>query len=195
MKILENLCKYDIILGSGSPRRRQLLSELGIRFRVCPGHNHDESYPPGLTKNEIPVYLARAKAQHMHHLMLPRTLLITADTIVWLDDAVINKPADEHDAICMLHTLSAKTHEVVTGICICTTEKELAFHVNSRVTFARLTDEEIEYYVRVCQPFDKAGAYGIQDWIGFIGIETIEGSFYNVMGLPVQRLYQELKKF
>jgi septum formation protein len=195
MKGLEHLKKYRVILASGSPRRQYLLSQLGISFDVFPSLNHDEQFLSHLTKDEIPVFLAEEKARQMEHLLDDNTLLITADTIVWLDNQVINKPADEEDARRMLGQLSGRTHEVVTGVCILSRKKKCVFHENSWVTFAPLSQEEIHYYVENYKPLDKAGAYGIQDWIGYIGIERIEGSFYNVMGLPIQRLYQELKKF
>ncbi|MDR1336772.1 MAG: Maf-like protein [Tannerella sp.] len=184
-----------IILASHSPRRRELLSGLGIDFevRVIPGI--DESYPDGLPPAEIPCYIARKKADAYRTDMKENELIITADTVVILDNGILEKPRDRDDAIRMLHRLAGRTHEVVTGVVISTGDRQSAFSVTSAVDFAALTDEEIRYYVDTFQPYDKAGAYGIQEWIGYIGVQGIRGSFYNVMGLPVQRLYRELKKY
>ncbi|MDR2138625.1 MAG: Maf-like protein [Tannerella sp.] len=191
---LEDLTRH-IILASHSPRRRELLSGLGIDFevRVIPGI--DESYPSGLPPAEIPCYLARKKAEAYRSDIKEDELIITADTVVILDNEILEKPRDRNDAIRMLHRLAGRTHEVVTGVVITAANRQSAFSVISAVDFAALTDKEIRYYVDTFQPYDKAGAYGIQEWIGFIGVQGIRGSFYNVMGLPVQRLYQELKKF
>ncbi len=183
-----------LILASNSPRRRELLSGLGLDFdvRVLPGI--DESHPDELQGGDIPLYISKKKASAYLSTLQPDDLLITADTIVWLDDQVLEKPKDAADASRMLHALSGKTHQVYTGVCLTTTEKQVSFSCRSDVTFAVLTDEEIEYYVTNYQPFDKAGAYGVQEWIGYVGVERIEGSFFNVVGLPVQRLYQALKQ-
>ena len=190
-----NIQNYHIILGSNSPRRRELLAGLDLDFEVKVIPGLEEHYPPTLQPEEIPVFLARQKAEAYIPTLSDKTLLITADTIVWNQNKVIGKPKDREDAIQMLQSLSGHEHHVVTGVCLTTTEKQKAFSVVSTVKFAALTDEEISYYVDKYRPFDKAGAYGIQEWIGYIGVESINGSFYNVMGLPVQRLYQELKKF
>ena len=190
-----NIQNYHIILGSNSPRRRELLAGLDLNFEVKVIPGLEEHYPPTLQLEEIPVFLARQKAEAYIPALLDKALLITADTIVWNQNKVIGKPKDREDAIQMLQSLSGHEHHVVTGVCLTTTEKQKAFSVVSTVKFAALTDEEISYYVDKYRPFDKAGAYGIQEWIGYIGVESINGSFYNVMGLPVQRLYQELKKF
>lgn len=190
-----NIQNYHIILGSNSPRRRELLAGLDLDFEVKVIPGLEEHYPPTLQPEEIPVFLARQKAEAYIPALLDKALLITADTIVWNQNKVIGKPKDREDAIQMLQSLSGHEHHVVTGVCLTTTEKQKAFSVVSTVKFAALTDEEISYYVDKYHPFDKAGAYGIQEWIGYIGVESINGSFYNVMGLPVQRLYQELKKF
>lgn len=190
-----NIQDYHIILGSNSPRRRELLAGLDLNFEVKVIPGLEEHYPPTLQPEEIPVFLARQKAEAYIPALLDKALLITADTIVWNQNKVIGKPKDREDAIQMLQSLSGHEHHVVTGVCLTTTEKQKAFSVVSTVKFAALTDEEISYYVDKYHPFDKAGAYGIQEWIGYIGVESINGSFYNVMGLPVQRLYQELKKF
>lgn len=190
-----NIQDYHILLGSNSPRRKELLAGLDLNFEVKVIPGLEEHYPPTLQPEEIPVFLARQKAEAYIPTLSDKTLLITADTIVWNQNKVIGKPKDREDAIQMLQSLSGHEHHVVTGVCLTTTEKQKAFSVVSTVKFAALTDEEISYYVDKYRPFDKAGAYGIQEWIGYIGVESINGSFYNVMGLPVQRLYQELKKF
>ena len=190
-----NIQNYHIILGSNSPRRRELLAGLDLDFEVKVIPGLEEHYPTTLQPEEIPVFLAKQKAAAYIPTLPEKTLLITADTIVWNRNEVIGKPKNREDAIQMLQSLSGHEHHVVTGVCLTTTEKQKAFSVISAVKFATLTDEEIGYYVDKYQPFDKAGAYGIQEWIGYVGVESINGSFYNVMGLPVQLLYQELKKF
>ena len=190
-----NIQNYHIILGSNSPRRRELLAGLDLDFEVKVIPGLEEHYPATLQPEEIPVFLAKQKAAAYIPTLPEKTLLITADTIVWNRNEVIGKPKNREEAIRMLQSLSGHEHHVVTGVCLTTTEKQKAFSVISAVKFATLTDEEIGYYVDKYQPFDKAGAYGIQEWIGYVGVESINGSFYNVMGLPVQRLYQELKKF
>ncbi len=193
--MLRNLQKYRIVLGSASPRRKELLSGLDIDFdvEVIPGI--DESYPEELTAHEIPLYIARKKAEAYVAKMTDNELLVTADTIVATEGNILGKPADREEAIGMLRRLSGRVHEVVTGVCISTKEKCVSFSVVSKVSFAKIDDEDILYYVDKYRPYDKAGGYGIQEWIGYVGVEAIDGSFYNVMGLPVQRLYQELKKF
>ncbi len=191
----ERLRQYDIVLGSASPRRKYLMEEMGLKFRVLVNSSLDESWPGSLAKEEIPVYLARLKADHIMGEVPEKTLLITADTIVWMDGTVINKPVDGEDAFRMLRKLSGSRHEVLTGVCLRTGGKEHTFCASSLVWFARLSDEEIRYYIDRYRPLDKAGAYGIQDWIGYIGVEKIEGSYFNVMGLPLQRMYHELKGF
>ena len=190
-----NIQNYHIILGSNSPRRRELLAGLDLDFEVKVIPGLEEHYPTTLQPEEIPVFLAKQKAAAYIPTLPEKTLLITADTIVWNRNEVIGKPKNREEAIQMLQSLSGHEHHVVTGVCLTTTEKQKAFSVISAVKFATLTNEEIGYYVDKYQPFDKAGAYGIQEWIGYVGVENINGSFYNVMGLPVQRLYQELKKF
>lgn len=185
--------QYSIILGSRSPRRQELLRGMGIDFSVVVS-DADESFPDSMSKEEIPVFLAEKKAESIS---LPNetTLVITADTIVWLHNKVLNKPADAAEAVDMLSALSGHTHEVLTGVCLKTKQKKRSFYASSRVTFAPLTKNEIAYYVEKYKPFDKAGAYGVQEWIGYVGVNHIEGSFYNVMGLPTTMLYGELKKF
>lgn len=191
--MLNNLGKYDVVLGSNSPRRRELLNDMGVNFRVEAIKGIDESYPANLPVEEIPVYLARIKAQG--HPLQENELLITADTIVVLDDAVLGKPAGEADAHRMLRALSGRDHRVISGVCVTTRDRTEAFSDTSIVRFAVLTDEEIDYYIEHYRPLDKAGAYGIQEWIGNIGISGISGDFYNVMGLPTRKLYQVLKTF
>lgn len=193
--MLENLAAYRIILGSNSPRRRELLAGLDLSFDVHVIPGLEENYPDSLQPQEIPVFLSKQKAEAYLPTLEDQVLLITADTIVWNETEVIGKPKDREDAIRMLRSLSGHGHQVVTGVCLTTTKKQETFSVVSSVRFASLTDEEIIYYVDKYKPFDKAGAYGIQEWIGYVGVESISGSFYNVMGLPVQRLYQELKRF
>lgn len=193
--MLDNLLKYRIILASNSPRRKELLGGLGLDFEVKTLPGIDESYPSGLPGEEIPIHISSKKAQAYESQLDDDVLLITADTIVYLDGLVLGKPADEADAIEMLTKLAGRTHEVITGVTIKTCRKTKSFSVVSKVTFAPLTEEEIRYYVTNYRPFDKAGAYGIQEWIGFVGVQSLEGSYFNVMGLPIQRLYQELKDF
>lgn len=185
---------YHIILASNSPRRRELLSGLGLDYEVRTLPGIDESYPPTLQGEEIPVYISSKKASAYLDALKDNELLITADTIVWLDGRVLGKPADENEARQMLRDLSGKTHQVITGVTLATTTFQKSFASVSQVTFASLTEEEISYYVTHYHPMDKAGSYGVQEWIGFIGVERIEGSYFNVMGLPVQRLYRELKE-
>ena len=191
--MLENLEKYDIVLGSNSPRRRELLNDMGLTFRVEAIKGIGESYPASLPVEEIPVYLARIKAEG--HPLQPHELLITADTIVVLDEQVLGKPEGEADAHRMLRSLSGRAHRVISGVCVTTAERTESFSDTSIVHFAELTDEEIDYYIKHYRPLDKAGAYGIQEWIGNIGISGISGDFYNVMGLPTRKLYQLLKSF
>ena len=183
---------YHIILASNSPRRRELLSGLGLDYEVRTLPGIDESYPDTLSGEEIPVYISSQKASAYLDTLKENELLITADTIVWLDGRVLGKPSDEEEACQMLRALSGKTHQVITGVTLATTSFQKSFASVSQVTFASLTEEEIKYYVTHYHPMDKAGSYGVQEWIGFIGVERIEGSYFNVMGLPVQRLYREL---
>lgn len=192
--MLDNLKKYHIILASNSPRRRELLSGLGIAYEVKTLPGVDESYPATLSGEEIPLYISREKAAAYLPLIGADDLVITADTIVWLDGQVLGKPADEADACRMLRQLSGRTHQVITGVTLSTQTFQKSFSVTSEVEFAPLTEEEITYYVSHYRPLDKAGAYGVQEWIGFIGVRRLAGSYFNVMGLPVQRLYQELKQ-
>ncbi len=191
---LKNLKKYHIILASNSPRRRELLSGLGIDYEVKILPGIDESYPENLTGEEIPMYIAREKADAYRPSIKPDELIITADTIVCLEGEVLGKPKDEADACRMLRLLSGRTHQVITGVCITTAEMQRTFAATTDVTFDTLSEEEITHYVNNYRPMDKAGAYGVQEWIGFIGVTRLEGSYFNVMGLPIQRLYKELKR-
>ena len=193
--MLDNLRPYRLVLASNSPRRRELLGGLGVPFTVRTIDGIDESYPANLDGADIPLHIARQKAAAYLPTLAPDELLITADTIVYLDNRVIGKPKDENEAIRMLHTLSGRTHKVITGVSLSTTERTKAFAAVSLVTFAPLSEEEIDYYVHTFHPLDKAGAYGVQEWIGMVGVKRIEGSYFNVMGLPVQRLYEELRAF
>lgn len=192
--MLDNLKKYKVILASNSPRRKELLAGLGVDYEVRTLPDVDESYPDTLQGADIPLYIAKEKADAYRNMLQPGELMITADTIVWLDGRVLGKPKDWEDALCMLRDMSGRTHEVFTGVCITTTEWQRSFAAQTEVRFAELSEEEITYYVDKFQPMDKAGAYGVQEWIGFIGVENISGSYYNIMGLPVQRLYKELVK-
>ena len=184
--------KYKLILASNSPRRKELLAGLGVPFEVRVLQDIDEHYPENLPVNEVARYIAKEKADAYRRIVAADELIITADTVVIVGDEILGKPVDEADAVRMLKLLSGRTHQVMTGVCLVTAEKERCSDVTTDVTFKALTDEEIHYYVNRYRPFDKAGAYGIQEWIGYIGVTGLNGSYYNVMGLPVQRIYQEL---
>ena len=186
---------YKIILASNSPRRKELLSGLDIDYEVKVLPDIEENYPETLPTQEIPRFIAEEKAAAYKDLMTPEELIITADTVVVLGDEVLGKPVDLDDARRMLRALSGKTHQVMTGVCLMTLEKKRSFVVTTDVTFKALSEAEIDYYVEKYQPLDKAGAYGIQEWIGYIGVTGLNGSYFNVMGLPVQRIYQELLSF
>lgn len=192
--MLGNLDKYQIILASNSPRRKELMSGLGVDYVVRTLPDVDESYPADLAGAAIPKYISCEKADAYRSIMQPGELLITADTIVWLDGKVLGKPEGREGAVEMLRSLSGKSHQVFTGVCLTTTEWQKSFTAASDVEFDVLSEEEIRYYVDKYQPMDKAGAYGVQEWIGYIGVKSISGSFYNIMGLPIQKLYGELKK-
>lgn len=199
--MLEDLKKYSVVLASNSPRRKELLSGLGINFSVKTLPDVDESFPDTLKGEEIPLFIARKKADAYKVLFSSVTsneveeplLVITADTIVWLEDEVLGKPANATEARAMLSKLSGKKHQVITGVCLTTASWQKSFAAVSEVQFSSLTEEEMDYYIQNYCPYDKAGAYGVQEWIGFIGVESIQGSYFNVMGLPIQRLYRELK--
>jgi septum formation protein len=193
--MLSNLKKYHIILASKSPRRQELLRGMGVEFEIQTKET-DESFPSDMLLDEVPKFLSLQKSLAFSDEELPADyLLITSDTVVICEGEILGKPKDREDAARMLSLLSGKTHHVVTGVTVRSAEKTESFAVRSNVTFAQLDDEEINYYIEHCKPFDKAGAYGIQEWIGYVGISGLEGSFYNVMGLPTRKLYQCLKGF
>ena len=189
-KLKEKMKK--IVLSSNSPRRKELLGELGIDFEVRVIEGIDETYPKELSVEEVPQYIAREKARV--YIVGKDEVLLTADTVVVLGNEIMGKPHDEADAMRMLRQLSGKTHQVITGVCLKTSDKQVTFADVTDVSFADLTDDEIKYYVDNFRPLDKAGAYGIQEWIGLAGVTGIKGSYFNVVGLPVHRVYAELKK-
>jgi len=184
---------YRLILASGSPRRRDLLNGLGFNFEIKPTHA-DETFPNDLKAEQIPMFLAKKKAD-AYPFDAEHELVITADTVVWINNKVLNKPENEHDAKQMLRALSGNMHHVYTAVCIKSQSKEELFYDETKVYFKNLSDTEIEYYIKNYNVYDKAGSYGVQDWIGFIGIEKIEGCFYNVMGFPVRKIYETLMRF
>ena len=185
---------YRIFLASNSPRRKDLLSGLGIPFEVRVNGDIDESYPSDLPPEAIPLHISRKKAAAYLQTMSADELIITADTVVVASGEILGKPVDASDAHRMLRLLSGTTHQVITGVCLTTTDHQVAFSVTTDVTFKDLSDEEIHYYIDHYRPYDKAGAYGIQEWIGYIGVTGLHGSYFNVMGLPIQRIYEELRK-
>ncbi|MFW9596576.1 MAG: Maf-like protein [Paludibacter sp.] len=191
-ELLHNIAGYKIILGSQSPRRQELLRGLNLNFEVKV-MDVEENFPPEMVGVDIPMYLAEKKANAYD--IDDNTLLITADTIVWHEGMVLGKPTDKAAAKQMLKQLSGKTHQVITGVCICTRAKRRVFHVISEVRFASLSATEIDFYLEHYKPYDKAGSYGVQEWIGYVGVEHINGSYFNVMGLPIQRVYNELKRW
>lgn len=193
--MLSNLEKYNIVLASKSPRRQELLRGMGVKFKV---QTKDivESYPADMALEEVPLFLSRQKSMAFEISELPKDfLVITSDTVVIAGKEILGKPKDRADALRMLELLSGRTHHVITGVTLRSVKKMKSFSATSRVTFARLDAEEMAYYVDTFKPYDKAGAYGIQEWIGYVGITGLNGSFYNVMGLPTRRLYQALKGF
>lgn len=187
--------RYQIILASNSPRRKELFGGLDIPFKVRVLDGIDESYPQDLPTKDIAGYISQKKAAAYRQSIAADELIITADTIVILGEKVMGKPKDAGEAKTMLHELSGKTHQVITGVCLTTREKQVCFSVETDVTFKTLSDSEITYYIDHYHPFDKAGAYGIQEWIGHVGVTGMNGSYFNVMGLPVQRIYEALKDF
>ena len=189
------MVKYKIILASNSPRRKELLAGLDVDFEVRVLQGIDESYPADLPTRQIAEYISQKKAAAYRESMAADELVITADTIVVLGNEVMGKPKDEADACRMLRELSGKTHQVITGVTLSTLERQQSFSVLTDVTFKALSDDEIHYYVTHYRPFDKAGSYGIQEWIGYIGVTALNGSYVNVMGLPVQRIYEALRTF
>lgn len=193
--ILPHQYPYHVVLGSASPRRKELLEKMGFEFEVKV-KDTDESYPASMPQEEVAEYIAVKKAHAFDFDELPENaLLVTADTIVLLNGRIFGKPADREEAVRMLYALSGQTHKVITGVCLRSRQKQENFSVLSEVTFRVLSLEEIEYYVDKLKPFDKAGAYGLQEWIGYVALEHIEGSFFNVMGLPTQRLYRAMMDF
>lgn len=192
---LDKLKRYRIILASASPRRKELLSKLDIDFTVKVLHDVDESFPASLSVVQVPQYISRKKADAYRQEMQENDMVITADTVVAVGRRILGKPKSAEEARTMLKLLSDRYHRVVTGVTIMTAKRTETFATVSRVRFTRLNDEEIDYYISKYKPFDKAGAYGIQEWIGMVGITELNGSYFNVMGLPVQRLYAKLKEF
>ena len=192
--IQENLKKYHIILGSSSPRRKELLSSLNIKFVISKSHQK-EYYPTKLKEEEIAEFIAKSKAAFICKKLSNNYLLITADTIVLKNNNILHKPKDKNQAFKLLTNISGKTHQVITGVCIKSKQKEVTFSSKTEVTFNKLSKNEITYYIDNFKPFDKAGSYGIQEWIGYIGVKKINGSYNNVVGLPTSKLYQKLKLF
>jgi septum formation protein len=186
---------YKLILGSASPRRQELLKSLGFEFLNRPMKVDESAWPQELKAEEICIFLAEKKADSYDKELKENELLITADTIVWCDGKIYNKPENFAEGKRMLESLSGKMHEVFTAVCLKSSNKQTTFYDVSKVYFKKLKTDEIEYYLTNFSPYDKAGGYGVQDWIGYIGIDKIEGSFYNVMGLPVKKLFEELIKF
>lgn len=193
--ILDNLKKYNIVLASKSPRRQELLKGIGLEFSILT-KDVDESYPNDMSVFDVAAYLSLKKASAFEDAELPdHYMVITADTVVVVDDMILGKPQNDDDAYGMLRLLSGKRHSVITGVTVRTEEKTKTFSVTSKVSFEILDEEEMEYYINKYKPFDKAGSYGVQEWIGYIGVACVEGSYFNVMGLPTQKLYQMLKQF
>ncbi|SRR6056297_2142116 len=193
--LLDQLRKYSIILATGSPRRHDLLKRAGFDFSVYSDLNADESFPEDLKEEAIAVYVAESKSDAYPETLTEDQILITADTIVCMDKQILPKPKDRSDAVQILERLSGNVHTVYTGVCLRSIVKRRSFISATRVAFDMLSKEEILYYVDYFKPYDKAGAYGIQEWIGYVGVKEIHGSYFNVMGMPVHRLYRELKQF
>lgn len=192
--LIEDLAGFKLILASHSPRRQELLRDLGLDFEVRV-RDWNEIYPCDLKGEQIAMYVAEEKANTFRQELKGNEMVITADTIVWCNDRVLDKPVDEDDALHILKFISGKTHEVITGVCILSAVKRKSFYSSTRVTFSELSEEEMRYYIRNYKPYDKAGAYGIQEWVGLAACSRIEGSYFNVMGLPVEQLYNELAEF
>lgn len=193
--MLDNLKKYNIVLASKSPRRQELLKGIGVDFTILT-KEVDENYPQRLPAIDVAPFLSLKKAKTFEDSELPENyMVITADTVVIVENEILGKPKDRDDAIRMMNLLAGKAHKVVTGVTVHTKEKTKTFSVTSKVTFETLDNQEIDYYIDNFKPYDKAGAYGVQEWIGYIGVSNVEGSYYNVMGLPTQRLYKVLKEF
>lgn len=193
--MLENTSGYRVLLASKSPRRRELLKMLDIPFDIAPSVDVDETYPADMEAKEVPLFLSTLKARAYASLIKSNELIITADTVVINNGEVLGKPHSVKEAAAMLRRMAGHSHTVVTGVCLTSSERQVSFEVTTEVCFAELTDEEIDYYVHKYKPLDKAGAYGIQEWIGAVAVAGIEGSFYNVMGLPIHQLYRQLCAF
>jgi septum formation protein len=192
--VADHFDKFRIILASRSPRRQQLLKETGIQFGIVV-KEYPETFPEGLDGKAVAEYISHQKAMLFRGELSHNDIVITADTIVWCNNKVLGKPVDYADAFRILREISGNTHEVITGVTLISSNREKTFSVSTRVTFDTLTDEEINYYIEEFRPYDKAGAYGIQEWIGLVACSAIEGSYFNVVGLPVHTLYKELRKF
>lgn len=195
MILHQRLKSYHLILASQSPRRQQLLSEAGLEYELSPRFECEEIFPNDLPASEVAEYLSRLKSEAYPQVLADGDILLTADTVVVAEEKILGKPADKDDAFAMLRMLSGREHEVITGVTLRSTKQTKSFSAHSKVRFRQLCDEEIAYYIETYSPMDKAGSYGIQEWIGYVGIEGIEGSFFNVMGLPIQRVWCELEKF
>lgn len=192
--MLNNFKKYNFILGSNSPRRSQILKEMGLDFKII-ASNIDETIPKGIKNKNVPIYLAKEKANFLFKELNENEILITADTIVLMNDEIITKPSNKKDAKDILQKISNNKHEVITGICITSNSNQHSFSSKTEVFFNKISDSEIEYYLEKFKPYDKAGSYGIQEWLGLISVRKIIGSYTNVVGLPSSELYQELNKF
>ena len=194
--MLDNILSgRKLILASASPRRKELLAGLGVDFSIDTGNTFEEVLPQGLPYPQVPEYMAKGKSYGFHRALQKDEILITADTMVLCEDEIMGKPKDRDDAVRMIEKLQDNTHTVYTGVCIRSLEKEVCFTVGTNVQFGKLTPDEISYYIDTYKPFDKAGAYGVQEWIGYAAIKGIDGSYFNVVGLPVHRLYNEIKNF
>lgn len=195
MILHQRLKSYHLILASQSPRRQQLLSEAGLEYELSPRFECEEIFPNDLPASEVAEYLSCLKSEAYPQVLADGDILLTADTVVVAEERILGKPTDKDDAFAMLRMLSGREHEVITGVTLRSTKQTKSFSAHSKVRFRQLSDEEIAYYIETYSPMDKAGSYGIQEWIGYVGIEGIEGSFFNVMGLPIQRVWCELEKF
>lgn len=195
MLLHEKLARYRLLLASQSPRRRELLTGCGLPYTLAPKYEVEETYPANLPAEQVPAYLSRLKSEGMPRPLTEEEILLTADTVVIAEGQILGKPHDREEALTMLRTLSGRSHTVITGVTLRSCHKSETFSARSEVFFRALSEEELAWYVDTYRPYDKAGSYGIQEWIGYAGIERIEGSFYNVMGLPIQRVYVELEKF
>lgn len=195
MLLHEKINPYRLLLASQSPRRRELLSGTGLKYEMAPKFEVEESYPSDIPAEEVPLYLSRLKSEGYPHPLAERDILLTADTVVIAQERILGKPHSREEALEMLSRLSGRGHRVVTGVTLRSQSHTLSFSSSSEVFFRTISPEEAAYYVDTYRPYDKAGSYGIQEWIGYVAIERIEGSFYNVMGLPIQRVWVELENF